>query len=168
LFSPNDECPSPDEQRLDNLEFEEHKNVIIQDIKELPSGASIDDCGFQVLSHSSKISQFNTATDIDDYRRETEALLKEELKAEYVHCYDSRLRKNLTFQHTHIDLNDPLVVEFPARGVHNGMLSKSSDVPLVRRSMLMQINRPNVRVGITGGNCMQLGLDVFVVVGSSS
>jgi hypothetical protein len=23
-------------------------------------------------------------------------------------------------------------------------------------------------VGITGGNCMQLGLDVFVVVGSSS
>ena len=123
LLSPDDKSIDPSEQRLDNLEFEEHKNVTIRDIRELTSGASIEDCGFQVLSHSSKISQFNSATDIDDYRRETEALLKEELKAEYVHCYDSRLRKNLPFQHTHIDLNDPLIVEGPARGVHNGMLS---------------------------------------------
>lgn len=112
----------PDRQRLDNLEFEERHNINLHDIRELDVEPALDESGFQVLQHQSKFSTFESQASIKDYRSETEALLKETLGAVYVKCYDSRLRKNVVFERTELDLNDLLSPEGPARGVHNGKL----------------------------------------------
>jgi len=56
---------------------------------------------------------------VEAYKRETERLLTEALGATHVKCYDLRLRKNIIFQRTEFDLNNPLHTEGPARGAHN-------------------------------------------------
>jgi hypothetical protein len=111
---------NPDLQRVDNLEFEDHPNITIYNIRDLPSKPKIGDCGFEVLSHKSKFSKFERGGDVTQYRLETEQLLRKTLGAVLVKCYDSRLRKNVLFQRTQLDLNDLLLTEGPARGVHNG------------------------------------------------
>ena len=76
--------------------------------------------GFQVLSHDTGVSNFTSADAVEAYKRETERLLTEALGATHVKCYDLRLRKNIIFQRTEFDLNNPLLTEEPARGAHNG------------------------------------------------
>lgn len=119
-FLPPHDGFDPDAQRVDNLEWEDHSNITIDDIRESPSRFKIDGCGFEVLDHESAFSKFESASNVKEYMRETEDLLKESMKAVYVHCYDSRLRKNVPFQRDQLDLNDPLLTEGPARGAHNG------------------------------------------------
>ena len=109
----------PDEQRVDNLEFEGH-DVAITDIRGLKGDVNLERYGFQVLSHDTGVSNFTSAEAIEAYKRETERLLTEALGATYVKCYDLRLRKNIIFQRTEFDLNNPLHTEGPARGAHNG------------------------------------------------
>ncbi|KAG4441814.1 hypothetical protein IFR05_002678 [Cadophora sp. M221] len=103
-------------QRLNNLEFETHENIPINDLRDLTKNADINDCGFQVVSHLSSFCGFESTEHIQDYRVETEQLLKGTLGAVYVKCYDSVLRKNVTFERDTIDLGDPLHIEGPARG----------------------------------------------------
>jgi len=119
-FLPPHEGFDPDKKRVDNLEWEDHSNIIIEDIRESRDQFRIDDCGFEVLDHRSNFSRFEEASDVEEYKRETEGLLKESMHAVYVRCYDSRLRKNIPFQRDQLDLNDPLLTEGPARGAHNG------------------------------------------------
>jgi hypothetical protein len=121
FFTPH-EGFDPDTQRVDNLEFEEHPGITIEDIRELNYDVSIDNCGFEVLSHRSKSAGFEQADDVMQYRSETEDLLKKKLGAVYVKCYDTRLRQNRGFTRSEFDLADPLLIEGPARGAHNGML----------------------------------------------
>jgi hypothetical protein len=116
-------------QRVDNLEFQHYPNITIHDIRDLPVEPKISECGFEVLSHKSEISGFKREDDITQYRLETEELLKEALGAVLVKYYDSRLRKNVPFQRSQLDLNDPLLTEGPARGVHNGKLPASLSGP---------------------------------------
>ncbi|KAL5323981.1 hypothetical protein ACEPPN_008524 [Leptodophora sp. 'Broadleaf-Isolate-01'] len=118
-FLPPKEGYDPDHQRVDNLEFENHSDIIIQDIRDRKTKARIGECGFEVFDHKSKFSAFPTAEDVIQYREETEMLLKEKLGAEFVQCYDSRLRENVLFQRRQLDLNDLTLTEGPARGVHN-------------------------------------------------
>lgn len=119
-FLPPSEDFDPDEQRVDNLEFEDYPDIQIQDIRDFDKAPKIDDSGFEVLNHQSKFSKFDRADDVFQYVSETEELLRERMDAVYVKCYDSRLRKNVMFQRTQLDLNDPLLTEGPARGAHNG------------------------------------------------
>lgn len=119
-FLPPSEGFDPDEQRVDNLEWEDHSDINIRDIRDSKSQYQINDCGFEVLEHTSQFSKFEQASDVEAYRLETEKLLKEKMNAVYVKCYDSRLRKNVMFQRKQLDLNDPLLSEGPARGAHNG------------------------------------------------
>lgn len=119
-FLPPQDGFDPDKQRVDNLEWEDHSNITIQDIRDNMSHFKIDDCGFEVLEHSSGISRFESPADVAHYKAETEVLLRNRMQAIYVNCYDSRLRENVTFHRTELNLNDPLVKEGPARGVHNG------------------------------------------------
>jgi hypothetical protein len=79
--------------------------------------------GFQVLNHTTKISRFEAPGDVARYKSETEDLLRKGLEAVYVKCYDMALRKNILFNRTEYDLNDPLHTEGPVRGAHNGMQS---------------------------------------------
>ncbi|KAL5322242.1 hypothetical protein ACEPPN_010214 [Leptodophora sp. 'Broadleaf-Isolate-01'] len=82
FFAPRDGF-DPNLQRLDNLEFEAHENIPINDLRDLTKKADINECGFQVVPH----------------------LI---------------LRKNVIFERDIIDLGDPLHIEGPAIGVHNG------------------------------------------------
>jgi hypothetical protein len=124
-FLPPKDGFDPDAQRVDNLEFEEHSNIIIQDLRELDEAPKIDDHGFEVLKHESKFILFDhadAADQVQKYKSETEELLKERLGAVYAICYDHRLRKNVPYRRKQYDLNDPLLREGPAQGVHNGEL----------------------------------------------
>lgn len=118
-FLPPKKGFDPDKQRVDNLEFEGH-NVAISDIRGLAGDVSLENYGFQVLSHDTEISAFTSADAVEAYKRETEQLLIEALGAIHVKCYDLRLRKNIVYQRTEFDLNNPLHTEGPARGAHNG------------------------------------------------
>jgi hypothetical protein len=110
----------PDKHRVDNLEFEVHHDIPISDIREDKDNYVLDKCGFQVLSHQSKFSAIETARDVQTYKDETEELLKKELGAVFVRCYELRRRVNKPIQRQQFDINDPLLIEGPARGVHSG------------------------------------------------
>jgi hypothetical protein len=86
----------------------------------LKGDVSLESYGFQVLSHDTEVSNLTSADAVEAYKRETERLLTEALGATHVKCYDLRLRKNIIFQRTEFDLNNPLHTEGPARGAHNG------------------------------------------------
>lgn len=110
----------PNAQRVDNLEFESRPDILIRDVRESTEALSLDTCGFEVLSHHSNLSNFETAGDVDAYKAETEALLRDKLRAVFVKCYEVRMRKNTRFERDQYDMNDPLLVEGPATGAHNG------------------------------------------------
>lgn len=110
----------PDAQRLDNLEFEVHDNIRVRDIRDKIHEFKLEECGFQVLSHSMGQSEFNTPDDIQGYKLETQAMLRETLGAECVKTYEVRIRKNMPLPRSQFDYNDPLLVEGPARGAHSG------------------------------------------------
>lgn len=131
-FLPVNEDFDPDRQRVDNLEFEDHSDIPIQNLRDLKTDVKIAECGFEVLSHKSAYSSFARAEDVVQYRIETEELLKEKLDAVFVQCYDSRLRKNVPFQRRQLDLNDLTLPEGPARGVHNGQFPSIRDLMPVK------------------------------------
>lgn len=118
----------PDKERVDNLEFERCQNTTITDIRSFKDKINLKGHGFEVLPHTTKISEFTSADAIEAYKAETEQLLKERLRASYVKCYDVMLRKNIVFYRNQFDINDPLHTEGPARGAHNGDCSDSLPV----------------------------------------
>jgi hypothetical protein len=120
LLAPHDGF-DPDAQRLDNLEYEEHRNITIKDMRESLEDITIEECGFQVVPHHSEALALNTRAEIEAYRTETEDLLRKEFGAVYVKCYEVRKRENVAIQRSQMDYNDPLLVEGPAKGAHNGM-----------------------------------------------
>jgi len=147
---------NPDLERVDNLEFEEHSGMKINDIRVQGKEFKFDDCGFEVLSHSSKFSRFDEANDVQAYRSETEDLLKDTLGAVYVKCYDSRLRKNVMFQRKEFDLNDLLLTEGPARGVHNGKFHHLIDPARTRNDIQHQILRTTLGLLLSTDTCQKM------------
>jgi hypothetical protein len=113
----------PDEQRVDNLEFETRDNIKITDIRPFKDAVKLEDRGFTVLSHPTQISEFTAIKDVDAYKSETEKILQHALGGVFVKCYDLILRKNVIFRRSQMDLNDQLHTEGPARGAHNGITS---------------------------------------------
>ena len=82
---------NPDIKRMDNLEWETHSDITIKDIRDSCDRYTIDECGFQVLEHSSKATGFDTESELRAYREETEALLRDNLQASLVLCYDLKV-----------------------------------------------------------------------------
>ncbi len=111
----------PDEIRLDNLEFESHEHIAIQDMRKIPE-LSVDSYGFEYHSHETKYQKFDTPADIDAYRSETEELLRKRFSAACVLTFEVRLRRNEEFGRREFDIDDKLMVEGPAKGAHVGML----------------------------------------------
>src|SRR2546421_6824053 len=89
LLSP-DQKIDPDQVRLDNLEFEKHSNIHVENMREHP-GLRLEDCGFEYVQHKTTISEFTGAADVDAYKRETDALLKDRVGAARGRAYDLRL-----------------------------------------------------------------------------
>lgn len=111
----------PDAQRLDNLEYEVHPDMTIRDMRDI--NPTINDFGFQVLSHQSEALDLTTREGVELYRQETEQLLRDVLGAVYVRTYEVRQRENVRIERTEMDYNDPLLKEGPAKGAHNGTVS---------------------------------------------
>lgn len=123
---PPDQNIDPDHVRLDNLEFEKHSDVGVEDMREHPE-LRLDDCGFEYIQHKSTISEFTDPADVDAYKRETEGLLRDRFAAVKVLTYELRLRKNQEFRRKQFDLNEKLLLEGPAKGAHNGRRSTDRD-----------------------------------------
>jgi hypothetical protein len=117
---PPDEAIDPDVQRLDNLEYETQEGINVTDIRGKDEFV-IETCGFQTINHASKFEALKTIEDVAAYKTETEELLQEQLGAVRVLCYELRMRKNEPIKRKQFDVNDPLLVERPAKGAHNGM-----------------------------------------------
>ncbi|EXJ60697.1 hypothetical protein A1O7_04850 [Cladophialophora yegresii CBS 114405] len=129
LYLPGkDEGLDPNVTKLDNLEYEHHSGILIKDVRQHPE-LSFDDCGFEFQEFPSRYKQFETAADTDGYRAETEQILTKRFNAERVMVYDIRLRKNDTFGRSEFDVYDPLLIEGPAKGAHNG---RANDSPFMR------------------------------------
>jgi hypothetical protein len=110
----------PDAKRLDNLEYEVHDDVTITDMRGLQP--TLGDFGFEVLRHESGHLGLETRDECEEYRRETEGMLRERLGAVFVKCYEVRKRENIPIVRDVMDYNDPLLIEGPAKGAHNGMV----------------------------------------------
>lgn len=108
----------PDAKRLDNLEYEVHDNITIADVRGLQP--TLGDFGFEVLHHESEHLGLETREECEEYRRETEEMLRERLGAVFVKCYEVRKRENIPIVRDVMDYNDPLLIEGPAKGAHNG------------------------------------------------
>jgi hypothetical protein len=109
----------PDKERLNNLEFEVQRGIAITDVRNRKD-FTIEECGFEALHHESQYLAFCDVVDVNAYKMETEILLRDNFGAVHVLCYDLRLRKNDPIQRKQFDVNDPLLVEGPAKGAHNG------------------------------------------------
>ena len=110
----------PDKTRLDNLEFERHDNILVRDMRDEPS-LDVNQCGFEYYTHRSQYECFDNAGEIDGYKSETQKLLQQRFNAVKVLTYEARLRRNQRFDRKEFDVYDPLLVEGPAKGAHNGL-----------------------------------------------
>ena len=81
----------PDAERMDNLEWETRPDITITDIRDRFDGFTIDEYGFQVLHHSSKVTKLDELEELRAYREETESLLRDTLQASLVLCYDLKV-----------------------------------------------------------------------------
>jgi hypothetical protein len=81
-----------------NCEFEEHNNIKAQNAREVQSSLGLDITGFKLLKAPSKVDissidfQDRASSSIMEYLRETISLVKDELGADRVLCFDWRVR----------------------------------------------------------------------------
>ena len=115
-----------DNEQMDNLEFESHHNIRIDDIRPLIATFKLDEYGFEVVQHTSRYLDIQSDKGLKstialaEYQLETEIMLTSHLEAAFVKCYDIVMRRNITFDETVFDLKDQMHVIGPARGAHNG------------------------------------------------
>jgi hypothetical protein len=79
-----------------NCEFEEH-NIKVQDAREVQNSLSLNSTGFKFLRAPSKVDissidfQDRASNSITAYLRETMSLVKDEMRADRVLCFDWRV-----------------------------------------------------------------------------
>ncbi|KAH6690762.1 hypothetical protein BKA61DRAFT_285586 [Leptodontidium sp. MPI-SDFR-AT-0119] len=134
---PATNCLLVQNEQLDNLEFESHDEIPIGDIRGLEKAFKIDDCGFEVFNHISKVRDLHSGglesnMALTQYKLETEELLTTYLGASFVCCYDFVMRKNIVFDDTVFDLKDPMHAIGPARGAHNDITYNSGPMIINR------------------------------------
>ena len=88
---PPSEGYDPDTQRTDNLEYELHEDMLVTDIRGRNEEFRLEDCGFQVLSHHTKLKAVESMKDVELYKRETEEMLRKNLGVLHVTCYDVKV-----------------------------------------------------------------------------
>ena len=77
--------------KTDNLEFETRRGIHITDIRGHEEEHGLLISGFEVMHHTSALSDFQDLADIQTYRTETESLLKAKFDAEKVVCWDVKV-----------------------------------------------------------------------------
>ncbi|KAL2064601.1 hypothetical protein VTL71DRAFT_3738 [Oculimacula yallundae] len=125
-------------EQLDNLQFESHPNVEIEDLRTIEGHFTLRDCGFEVVPHTSQIldlesdNGLNSTMSLAEYQLETEDFLTAHLAASFVKCYDIVMRKNVVFDESFFDMKDRMHAVGPARGAHNDVTYNSGPVIINR------------------------------------
>lgn len=139
-----DQDIDPEDPRLNNLEFENH-TVEVEDIREHPELA-LSTCGFTFITNKTLNLKFEAPSDVDDYKRETQDLLRSHFSAVKVLTYEVRLRKNQRFERRQFDLNDKLLQEGPAKGAHNDV-TYTSGPNIIQRYLPLEDQKAFLRAG---------------------
>ena len=121
-----------DPDKLHNLSFEIHPDILITDIRDREDEFNLTTSGFQVVNHHTELLKFEVVDDVNAYKRETEKVLCKELGGVHAVCYELRTRKNVPIIRNQFDINDPLLIEGPARGAHNDITYDSGPVIIDR------------------------------------
>ncbi|KAI1387824.1 uncharacterized protein F4822DRAFT_407709 [Hypoxylon trugodes] len=123
-----------DEIRTTNVEWDT-KPVTAYSMRD-NADISLERSGFCYIEHDSEfISSLGMDTNlIRKYRKEGEDLLRSMFKAEFVHCYDCKIRKNAPMTLENYDPKDPLLVEQAAVGAH--VYISLDTVPRLLKSIL--------------------------------
>ena len=79
------------DDELNNLKWETRDDITINDVRGSEERFSLTECGSQLIKHTAKNLEFSTREQIDDYKQETQALLKGLLGASRVHCWETRV-----------------------------------------------------------------------------
>lgn len=119
FWSPEDVGPRP--IPTTNMELETHEGTIIHDVRGREADFSIERHSFEIHAHQSDVSlPLDSELSVNNYRHETEELHKQRFDAEFVYCFETRIRKNdeATRKQVYLDLRDPLSLEKPAAGLH--------------------------------------------------
>jgi len=85
--------PPESESLRTNVEFETHYNIPVRDLRSKTKLLGIEEHGFQILHQPSKFAHnLQDSEHLKSYLLETNQLLKKELKADFVVCYDVKVR----------------------------------------------------------------------------
>ncbi|KAI0836384.1 hypothetical protein F5Y06DRAFT_305359 [Hypoxylon sp. FL0890] len=98
---------------------------------------SLEKNGFCYVEHESRcIPRLGMSSDlVTEYRKESEGMLRSLFNAEFVHCYDYKIRKNAPMTLEKYDPSDPLFVEEVAMGAHDISLDT---VPRLLKNVLSE------------------------------
>ena len=79
-------------RRNNNLDFS-YRDVPIQNIRGREDQFHVEQCGFEIMHHSSAMLDrlMKSSEAIEAYKRETEETLKQKFDAEYAFCFEARV-----------------------------------------------------------------------------
>ncbi|KAM5361676.1 hypothetical protein ACJZ2D_012953 [Fusarium nematophilum] len=108
-----------DQIKTTNVEWNK-TGVTVRSMRNKPD-ISLEKNGFCHVQHESKYlpGPGMGADAVANYRRETEDLMRSLFNAEFVHCYDYRIRRNSPMTLESYDPDDPMLVEQVAIGAHD-------------------------------------------------
>lgn len=76
------------------MTFEAHSNVPVKDLRNVRNLVSLKDHGFELLHRPSQlVHSLDEPEVLDQYLQETNDMLKKELNAEIVICYDVKVSR---------------------------------------------------------------------------
>ncbi|RSL87981.1 hypothetical protein CEP52_015360 [Fusarium oligoseptatum] len=124
----------PEDPQLNTIDLKEEPTKIY-DLRSL-NDVSLERYGFETYSREFTPFSLDHATEdqVEIYQTETEEFLKEVLSAEKVVCYDYRLRRNgpSFVPGEKLNMNDPLLLDLPPRGAHNGISPQKLGPQLIK------------------------------------
>lgn len=101
--------------KTDNLKFEVRRGIRITDIRGHEEEYQLLKNGFEIIQHSSELSDIEDEVDIRKYKMETEDLLRDKFHADKVVCWDVKVCLLATFAVTIAFANGVLTADLDAK-----------------------------------------------------
>ncbi|KIV88452.1 hypothetical protein PV10_08135 [Exophiala mesophila] len=126
LVSPEQAANLPPDTQTSNLEFEQHENILVKDIRDCePSAFGLDKTGFEVVTDLFDVSDIQGWSGLRQYQTQTEKFLRAQFGVDRVVCWEVTLRHNVQREAMVVDLNDWTIPDGPAAGAHNDVTAIS-------------------------------------------
>ena len=93
LVSPEQAAKLPPGTQTSNLEFEQHENILVKDIRDSkPSAFELDKTGFEVVTDLFDISDIQEWSGLRQYQTQTEKFLQARFGVDRAVCWDVTVR----------------------------------------------------------------------------